>query len=168
MARLKLQRRKPARTNAAATLPALAAKFFRAGDAAVKKELRGGDLHKFRILAKRFRYVMEYFRPCYGAAMDAYIESVKGLQDALGALNDCCSTHAMCRGLLQAGAPAIRSRKLFATLEALEQTLLDNYRSGWRRDFESPAMRKKFQRYLAHPPRVRTPEQPEAVETPAA
>jgi CHAD domain-containing protein len=134
-------------------LPRLARKFFRAGDAVVADELCGAELHDFRIQAKRFRYVLEYFRPCYGAAMDNYLEEVRNIQSALGSLNDCCSSRGLLQQLLGAGDPPARYKKLLTALERRESDLTEAFRAHWRDRVESSSYRQRFLRYLAHPPR---------------
>lgn len=152
---MKFRARQSARQNASRLLPLLAERFFRSGDAALKDRLRGADLHRFRIRTKRFRFVLEYFRPCYGQALDVYIEAVRGLQSALGDLTDTRSTRLLLQELLQAGDPPVRHKKLLAALEAAGQELLGTYQAYWREWLESPDFRQKFLRYLRHPPRDR-------------
>jgi CHAD domain-containing protein len=79
---------KTASANAALKLPALAAAYFQAG-----RELVGGNasfdaLHRFRLETKRFRYTVELFRPCYGAALDERLAALEKIQDLLGEIND--------------------------------------------------------------------------------
>jgi CHAD domain-containing protein len=45
-------------------------------------------LHKMRIAAKRLRYALELFAPCWEDALKAFAEEVADLQDALGELHD--------------------------------------------------------------------------------
>ena len=46
-------------------------------------------LHAMRIAAKRLRYTMEAFVPCFGKPLQERIEVVKLLQDQLGEIHDC-------------------------------------------------------------------------------
>jgi CHAD domain-containing protein len=46
-------------------------------------------LHKMRIAAKRLRYALELFAPCWEGATKAFAEEVAELQGALGELHDC-------------------------------------------------------------------------------
>ena len=80
-----------------------AASFREAGRIIIKKswdeleELSGGlyrprktkRLHKMRIAAKRLRYALELFAPCWGGETKAFAEEVAELQGALGELHDC-------------------------------------------------------------------------------
>ncbi len=150
---MRFRPKRPARENAARLLPRLAEKFFRAGDASVEDDLHSEEVHAFRIRAKRFRYVLEYFRPCYGKALDAYLAAVRGLQAALGDLNDCHSTGVLVQELLETGDPPTRHKKLLAALDRRESDLLEKYQAYWHETLESPEYRERFVRYLTHPPR---------------
>ena len=44
--------------------------------------------HQMRVAAKRLRYAMEIFKKLYGDDLDKFIQTIKGLQDLLGALHD--------------------------------------------------------------------------------
>ncbi|MDT5158750.1 MAG: hypothetical protein QOH51_3107 [Acidobacteriota bacterium] len=46
-------------------------------------------LHRMRIAAKRLRYAMELFTPCWGGKLSSYSREVAELQSALGDLCDC-------------------------------------------------------------------------------
>ncbi len=46
-------------------------------------------LHEMRIAAKRLRYALELFAPCWDGATKAFAEEVAELQGALGDLHDC-------------------------------------------------------------------------------
>ena len=151
---MKFRPKRSARENAAQVLPRLANAFYRAGDAAYQDELHGEELHDFRIRAKRFRYVLEYFRPCYGHAMDGYIEFVRNLQAALGDLNDCCATRTLLPDLLPPGHAA-SFKRLFSALDRREQELFEAYRTFWVSQMQGPQDRSRFVRYLSHPPRRR-------------
>ncbi len=47
------------------------------------------ELHQMRIAAKRLRYTMEAFIPCFGKPLKEKIEAVKLLQEQLGEIHDC-------------------------------------------------------------------------------
>lgn len=165
---MRFRPKRPARENAARLLPRLAEKFFRAGDASVEDDLHSDEVHGFRIRTKRFRYVLEYFRPCYGKAMDAYLEAVRGLQAALGDLNDCHSTRVLLQDLLQPGDPPTRHKKLLGALDRRENDLFEKYRAYWNETLESLEYREKFVRYLTHPPRRPPKKEVHAAKSEAA
>ena len=50
--------------------------------------LRTGPLHRLRIAAKRLRYALELFAPCWGGALVPYAREVAELQSSLGDLHD--------------------------------------------------------------------------------
>lgn len=164
---MRFRPKKPARENAARLLPRLAAKFFRAGDASVEDDLQSEEVHAFRLRTKRFRYVLEYFRPCYGKALDAYLEAVRGLQAVLGDLNDCHSTRVLLQDLLKLADPPTRHKKLLAALDRRENDLFEKYRAYWHETLESPEYREKFVRYLTHPPRRRPKKAVQAAKSTA-
>lgn len=47
------------------------------------------DLHNMRIAAKRLRYTMELFAPCFGPAFAAAQKTVEEIQERIGAIHDC-------------------------------------------------------------------------------
>jgi CHAD domain-containing protein len=52
------------------------------------RPLRMKPLHKMRIAAKRLRYALELFEPCWGAGIREYAKRVAALQASLGELHD--------------------------------------------------------------------------------
>jgi hypothetical protein len=46
------------------------------------------ELHDMRIAAKRLRYTLEIFRPCYPPSVDRILEQVRELQELLGQIHD--------------------------------------------------------------------------------
>jgi CHAD domain-containing protein len=76
----------------ATRLPALAEDFFLVGDAAAAPGSNYQALHSFRLRAKRFRYTLELFERFYGSEMATGAHALKGVQDRLGAINDCVTT----------------------------------------------------------------------------
>jgi CHAD domain-containing protein len=73
-------------------LPALAKEFFDAGANAAIPAATLPNLHRFRLNSKRFRYTLELFEEFYGAEMSRAATVLKGMQDRLGAINDCAVT----------------------------------------------------------------------------
>lgn len=76
-------------------LPRIAAKWFRAGEAAMNTGMSWEDMHDFRLLTKRFRYTLEIFRPCFGSSLEERIGLIRTLQTYLGEVNDCVTTEAL-------------------------------------------------------------------------
>ncbi len=152
---MKVRPRKPARDNASRLLPRLAEQLFEAGDG-LARDLEAEQVHPFRIVTKRFRYALEYFRPCYGATMDSYLKAVKNLQQFLGEFTDCRASRALCEKVLGVkGNAARRHQKLWETLGDREQQFQAKIPGAWDVFLQGPRGRQKMLRYLAHPPRVR-------------
>jgi CHAD domain-containing protein len=76
-------------------LPKLAEDFFAMGVGAAAAGDDHEALHHFRLRAKRFRYTLELFGAAYGAEWERGLQALKGLQDRLGAINDCVCTIAL-------------------------------------------------------------------------
>ena len=147
---MRLDPHKTARENAVLFLPRLAGEYFQAGDKAAGPGHPVKRLHPFRIQTKRFRYSLEYFRPCYGPAMDSYLAQVKGLQQSLGELNDCFSSRGYYQRLLRINEP--QQRRLLAALHRREGELREKFRYHWQVGFARPQLRQRLLRYLAKPP----------------
>src|SRR5207248_10569971 len=49
----------------------------------------GKAVHKLRIAAKRLRYAIQLFAPCWNGAMDSYAKKISKLQTQLGEVHDC-------------------------------------------------------------------------------
>jgi CHAD domain-containing protein len=60
----------------------------RAGES-VYRPLKAKQLHKLRILAKRLRYAIELFAPCWGNAFKKSAAEIALFQTSLGELHDC-------------------------------------------------------------------------------
>jgi CHAD domain-containing protein len=121
-------------------LPALAEDFFQSGDAAAAPDSSYRAMHRFRLRAKRFRYTLELFERFYGSEMTTGAQALKGLQDLLGAINDCVAT----LDLLADDPGAVA---------AIEQLLDDRtraFQSYWRSRF-LPQKLTWWQHWLSHP-----------------
>lgn len=69
-------------------LPAMARDFFAAGRAAATDD-NPATLHGFRIEAKRFRYSLELYGPCYREdELKDRLASIRAVQQSLGEMND--------------------------------------------------------------------------------
>ena len=109
----------PVESNAGRVLPRLAKEFFTAGSAAARVSTDYEQLHQFRLVAKRFRYSLELFQPVFGAEMKQGVTALRGLQDKLGAMNDCVTA----LGLIADNPGAMAAiKKLLAEREAACQT----------------------------------------------
>jgi CHAD domain-containing protein len=78
----------PLRPNAARIVRTRLEELREFADAALAPDA-GAAQHDMRIAAKRLRYVLEIFGPCFGEPADAARKAAKQLQAVLGDLHDC-------------------------------------------------------------------------------
>src|SRR6202040_3372076 len=114
-----------ARENAGRLLPSMLADLFRTGREAARLDSSRQRMHRFRLEAKRLRYTLELFDPVYGRKAKQIVESLKGLQEKLGAINDCATTLEMIR---RDRAAAAAVRRLAGEREA-------EFRAHWKKHF---------------------------------
>jgi len=112
-------------------LPAMLDDLFRAGRAAARPDANHQKMHRFRLKTKRVRYTLELFEVVYEGATKQVMESLKGLQDKLGAINDCATTLEMIR-LDRVAADAVRR---------LADKRVVEFRVYWKKHF---GMREKL------------------------
>ncbi len=120
--------------NAKLVLPALIRDLFAAGGEAAAPGAAYEAMHKFRLRAKRLRYTLEIFAPLYGVHaqdLERGLQHMKGLQDALGDINDCVTA----RELLGDDPQAI------AAVEGLLPGREAKFRRYWKRHFNPAALR---------------------------
>jgi hypothetical protein len=133
--------------NAAVNLPLLAAHFLDAGDHVAANTESAAELHAFRLEAKRLRYTLELLRQCYGKAMKARLQLLRGIQDHLGGMQDCVATRALVARVLGRNAP--ERQQIEAKLAEIEQQHVEGFREHWRAHFEGPANRRRWVQYLS-------------------
>jgi CHAD domain-containing protein len=133
---------------ACAILPKMTDDLFRAGAEAAKAGSTHHQMHRFRLMTKRVRYTLEAFDPVYGTSTAGIMDSLKGLQERLGNINDCTATLVMVarnRGASTAVGRLVRDREL-------------EFRTYWKRHFE-PKVKGQWKAILGEPgperPRVR-------------
>ena len=122
-------------------LPRMATEYFDAGRIALAPGKTWEEMHKFRLATKRFRYMLEIFRPAYGPALDARIASLRDIQTLLGDINDCIVTSELVAG--DAGTGDLREK-----LAARAATKTDKLRKYWRMTFDAAGQRERWARYL--------------------
>jgi hypothetical protein len=147
--------------NARRELPRLAAEFFALVRAALSVRSSAEQLHRVRLAAKRIRYTLELFRPCYGRALESRIESLRKLQQILGEINDCAATRRLLSNAMS-GSPYRRKAERFLALRLRMKTA--ELRKFWSEVFDAPGQELRWTRYLrrnALAPRVpnRAPQQ---------
>ena len=122
----------------------MAEKFIRAGDQAAEAHSSAGDLHRFRIMAKKLRYSVELFRTVYGAAADEWLGRMKHLQTVLGDMNDYRATRNLIAGL---GA----NSSLATSLKRKEEKKAAEFRELWKKEYSLTA--REWARSLERIPR---------------
>jgi triphosphatase len=125
-------------------LPRRGRDFFRSGDRARKKSAPG-DLHKFRIAAKKFRYTFELFESAYGPTAQSRLENLREVQSALGDINDL----RIARKLMEELGGG---RKLDSRLRRKQQKKIAVFHSLWEAQFP-PSEVKEWTQFLRRPPR---------------
>ena len=122
---------------------------------ASRKSTDHEQLHQFRLLAKRFRYTLELFQPIFGPELQTGVKALRGLQDKLGAMNDCVTAL-----ILIADNPGAVSaiEKLLAERETACRTHwrehFDARQKAWWLDWLSrPLNRTTDRKPLRKPPR---------------
>jgi CHAD domain-containing protein len=107
--------------------------LFRAGSGAARPNSTRLRMHRLRLKAKGVRYTLEIFEPVYGRKTKPMLEALKGLQEKLGAINDCATTLEMIR----------RDRVAAASVRRLSGEREAEFREYWKKHFGPP--RKKVQ-----------------------
>jgi CHAD domain-containing protein len=127
-----------AEENARRLLPAMINDLFRAGREAARPDSSQRRMHEFRLKTKHVRYTLEIFEPVYGRKTKQILEALKGLQEKLGAINDCATTLEMIRRDRGAAASV---RRLAAEREA-------EFRGYWKSRF-GPRERVRWKAVLS-------------------
>ena len=115
--------------NAARILPGRAEALFAAGDQAAAADAGYKKMHRFRLLAKHFRYTLEIFLPVYGDGIKSVMADLRGLQDRLGVINDCVTALKLLDGHPRAAVG----------VEGLLHQREDEFRRFWVRRFGKAA-----------------------------
>ncbi|HUP04290.1 MAG TPA: CHAD domain-containing protein [Bryobacteraceae bacterium] len=134
-----------AAANARRELPRLAEHFFSQVTAALSADPDAEQLHRVRLAAKRMRYTLELFRPCYGAALEQRIECLRKLQQVLGEINDCAVT----RRLLAAAARSPHRAKAERFLAARQRARTAELRRLWTTRLGVESQHRRWLTYLA-------------------
>ena len=132
----------PVADNVGRVLPSLAAKWFAAGEEALQPGKTWEEMHRFRLLTKRFRYSLEIFVPLYGPALSGRIEELRKLQNYLGDINDCVTAQTLL-GLEDTDGA------LYRALAEKAEHLTADLRTYWASTFSGPIPVEKWTTYLA-------------------
>ncbi len=132
--------------NASEKLPELARDFFEVGGALAAGRPPLAALHRFRLLTKRFRYVLELFRPCYGPGLESRIDLLQSLQQRLGEISDCAATEELLRG--RADLRRGERNRLIRHLNELATARRFKFQRHWQTEF-APETAHRWIHYLA-------------------
>ena len=138
--------------NARARLPKLAEKYFESGRETLHKKENPKQLHRFRIETKRFRYALEIFRPLYGPSLDRHLQSLRGIQDALGKINDYETIHELIAG----------DKQLEVQIRKVQRKKIKEFRQEWKK-FDSNGQLARWRAFLSRarqPAKKRSPARP--------
>ena len=118
---------KPGDSPASDALVPLLSEFPQAGAAAARADAGFAQMHKFRLLVKRLRYTLEVL-----GSGEAQLDTLRGLQDRLGSVNDCVSTAGL---ITELGLPLPQRRRIKAALNRLLEHRSAEFRVYWRAHF---------------------------------
>jgi CHAD domain-containing protein len=113
-------------------LPRLAREFSRAGAAAARAGAGFRQMHKFRLLVKRYRYTAEILG---GKTGGPPVDVLRGLQERLGAINDCVTTADLIDDI---GVSPGENRKIKAAVNRLVTRRAADFRIFWRESRRTP------------------------------
>jgi CHAD domain-containing protein len=131
--------------SACAVLPPSAGDFFAAGRAAATAEAAPAQLHKFRLVAKRFRYTLELFRPLYGPAYAVRIEDVRKVQSLLGDRQDCA---VLCARLRKPASDDAVLQSVWEQLDAQGRAHEEKFRRYWHKALDLDGAEAAWVRYF--------------------
>ena len=137
-----------AAASAKVVLPAMAADLFSAGREAADGKPKVKRLHDFRLLAKRFRYSIELFRPLYGPAMDRRLRTLRKLQEKLGKISDCAATRDLLKVYAGEGGKRGKLKQVLKYIDEEERTRTLDFLKYWSEEFNAPGEEEHWSRYL--------------------
>jgi CHAD domain-containing protein len=132
--------------NARRTLPPAAARFFSQTRDLLARNPVPADLHPLRLEAKRLRYTLELFRPCYGPGLEARIEALRALQTVLGQVND---AGVAARIVAQSMGSGPQRSRVLAFLERRAARKTREFHMHWTNVFDAPGQEGRWTEYLA-------------------
>jgi CHAD domain-containing protein len=139
------ERRTPAE-NARAKLPSLVEEYFAEGRK-LEPATNAGEMHRFRLRTKRFRYTLELFRACYGPVFERRLDRLREIQQHLGEMNDCETALDLLRATeLLTSAQRAKAERFLRAKAAEHQRGFLQY---WREIFDAPGEEQSWVAYLA-------------------
>jgi CHAD domain-containing protein len=146
LAAVRWNRRRSAGDNARRHLPEFLKAWFAEGRSAARRGATEIELHNFRLRTKALRYTLELFRGCYGGELKSYLDSLRRIQDSLGAMSDCVATRKLVAPKLPARSAARRTLETFLARRA--QRELARFTRYWQRVFAPPAAETRWLRFF--------------------
>ncbi len=131
---------------ARALLPKRADQFFQRGRGAADHAASARALHRFRIAAKKFRYTLELFQPCYGPRFEDYLSQIRKAQTLLGDINDCEAS----RNILKRHHT---DEQLLASLMRRERAKVRQFHRYWP-ELGGDGAEARWRAYLRRPTRL--------------
>jgi CHAD domain-containing protein len=132
--------------NARRVLPKLAGEYFATVRALLAQDPPPAELHRLRLASKRFRYILELFRPCYAAGLAQRIDALKHVQNLLGECNDAVVSLPRIEAVLR-GRPA-EAERMRQFLETRAAGKADDFRRYWREEFDAEGREQWWREYL--------------------
>ena len=131
--------KEPAAESARRMLPAMLEELFQAGREAAAPGSSHAKMHRFRLQTKQMRYTLELFEPVYPERAGRLMESLKGLQERLGAINDCATTLEMIQ----------ENRGATAVVRALANGREAEFRAYARTHLDGPRVKQRWMAVLS-------------------
>lgn len=114
-----------------------AREFLNAGRAAASSRADFPQMHKFRLMVKKFRYTLEIL-----GSGGAQIEDLRGLQERLGSINDCVTTADLMVHLKLTGS---EQRRINAALDRLLAQRAAEFQAYWRANLGRKTAKRRAQ-----------------------
>jgi CHAD domain-containing protein len=127
----------PIAQTARQVLPRRAQEFFERGDQGAGAEASPEELHRFRIVSKRFRYTLELFTPLYGVSLNPKVEAIRRVQSLLGDINDFETVRNLV-GRWEGG------EMVAAWLKKRQRKAMVKFREHWHKAFASEEERQNW------------------------
>lgn len=127
-------------------LPALAAAYFAYVRDVLADRPPPAELHRVRLATKRLRYTLELFRDCYGPGLEARLEALRKVQQALGDLNDSVASRELLKKAMGSSAQSARVDKF---LEQRARQQARQFRQHWTEIFDAQDREQWFAGYLS-------------------
>jgi len=133
----------PTAETARQMLPGMAQDFFERGDQAAGVKAHPRELHRFRLVSKKFRYSLELFTPLCGTSLNPKLEAIRRVQTLLGDINDFETV----RNML---AQYPGTETVIAWLKKRQRKRLGQFREYWATTFGPAEERESWIDFLKH------------------